>query len=313
MIRATPMNIDVMPIDDGKWGPDAHGRYGEFGGRFVPETLMAAVTELGEVYDEIRSERGFWETLWQSLTQYVGRPSPLYRADRLSKRVGGATIYLKREDLNHTGAHKINNTMGQLLLAQRMGKRRIIAETGAGQHGVATATAAACCGLECVVYMGTEDVRRQKLNVFRMELLGARVVSVSDGQRTLKDAINAAMRDWMATSDHTHYVIGSVMGPHPYPRMVRDFQTVIGKETKVQMVEVTGRAPDCVVACVGGGSNAAGIFAPFLDDRGVRLIGVEAGGESLTPGRHAATLSVGAPGVLHGMHTYVLQNADGQT
>ncbi|RME38763.1 MAG: pyridoxal-phosphate dependent enzyme, partial [Planctomycetota bacterium] len=229
---------------------------------------MAAVTELADAYSRVRTERTFWEEWHRLLVQYAGRPSPLYRADRLSRRLGGATIFLKREDLNHTGAHKINNTLGQVLLAQRMGKQRIIAETGAGQHGVATATAAACCGLECVVYMGAEDVRRQRLNVFRMELLGAKVVAVHDGQRTLKDAINAAMRDWMGSSDGTAYVIGSVMGPHPYPQMVRDFQSIIGKETKAQMVRETGRLPDLLIACVGGGSNAAGMFAPFLDDRG---------------------------------------------
>ena len=307
------MNIDIMPPDDSRWGPDARGRFGEFGGQFVPETLMAAVTELDEAYQVVRTERSFWEQLHRLLTDYVGRPSPVYHARRLSKKFGGAQIYLKREDLNHTGAHKINNTMGQVLLTQRMGKRRVIAETGAGQHGVATATAAAACGLECVVYMGSEDTRRQKLNVFRMELLGTKVVPVETGQKTLKDAINAAMRDWLGTSDHTHYVIGSVMGPHPYPRMVRDFQSIIGRETKAQMAEKTGRLPDCIVACVGGGSNAAGIFAPFLDDEGVRLVGVEAAGESLKSGRHAATLSVGAPGILHGMHTYVLQDDDGQT
>jgi len=244
---------------------------------------------------------------------YVGRPSPLYFAARLTEHTAGARIYLKREDLNHTGAHKINNTMGQLRLTQLMNKTRVIAETGAGQHGVATATAAACCGIECVVYMGAEDVRRQRLNVFRMELLGARVVSVETGQCTLKDAINESMRDWMGSSDQTHYVIGSVMGPHPYPQMVRDFQSIVGKETRAQALEQLGRLPDCVVACVGGGSNAAGMFAPLLDDAGVRLVGVEAAGEKLHEGRHAATLSEGRPGVLHGMHTYVLQDADGQT
>ena len=308
------MNIDIMPSIAARWEPDERGRFGPYGGCFVPETLMAAVTELANAYRAVRQDRAFWEQLGQYLTHYVGRPSPLYYAARLSKKLGGPSIYLKREDLNHTGAHKINNTLGQVLLAQRMGKRRVIAETGAGQHGVATATAAACCGLECVVFMGSEDVRRQKLNVFRMELLGATVVPIDEGQRTLKDAINAAMRDWMGTSDHTLYVIGSVMGPHPYPQMVRDLQSVIGRETKAQMIERIGRLPDCVVACVGGGSNAAGMFTAFLDDEEVTLIGVEAAGEGVDrPGRHAATLSVGAPGVLHGMHTYVLQDADGQT
>jgi len=312
-LEGSNVNIDIMPGLTPRWEPDAAGRFGPFGGSFVPETLMAAVTQLQRVYAEVRRDHAFWSQLHRSLTQYVGRPSPLYHAERLSREIGGARIYLKREDLNHTGAHKINNTLGQLLLTQRMGKRRVIAETGAGQHGVATATAAACCGMECVVYMGAEDIRRQKLNVFRMELLGARVVSVETGQRTLKDAINEALRDWLATSEHTHYVIGSVMGPHPYPQMVRDFQCIVGKETKAQALDATGRLPDCVVACVGGGSNAAGIFAPFLDDEAVELVGVEAAGEKLVPGRHAATLTAGAPGIIHGMHTYVLQDDDGQT
>jgi len=307
------MQINIMPTTNTRWDPDATGRFGAFGGRFVPETLMAAVIELGEFYAQVRTDRGFWEELHQLLTTYVGRPSPLYFASRLSEQLGGAKVYLKREDLNHTGAHKINNTMGQLLLTRRMGKKRVIAETGAGQHGVATATAAAHFGLECTVYMGAEDIRRQKLNVFRMELLGAKVISVDTGQKTLKDAINAAMRDWMATSDQTHYVIGSVMGPHPYPLMVRDFQSIVGRETKVQALEQIGKLPDGVVACVGGGSNAAGIFSAFLDDASVKLIGVEAAGEGLTPGRHAATLTAGSPGVLHGMRTYVLQDDDGQT
>jgi tryptophan synthase beta chain len=311
-VKSPAKKFDIMPRSS-RWDPDANGRFGEFGGRFVPETLMAAVIELGEVYAQVRTDRAFWEELNDLFRNYVGRPSPLYHAARLSDRLGGARIYLKREDLNHTGAHKINNTMGQLLLTQRMRKRRVIAETGAGQHGVATATAAAHFGLECVVYMGAEDIRRQKLNVFRMELLGAKVVSVETGQKTLKDAINAAMRDWMATSDHTNYVIGSVMGPHPYPLMVRDFQSVVGRETKAQMLEATGRLPDYVVGCVGGGSNAAGIFSAFLDDNGVRLIGVEAAGEGLRPGRHAATLTAGRPGILHGMRTYVLQDSEGQT
>jgi len=307
------MNIEISPPDEGRWGPTAHGRFGDFGGTFVPETLMTAVIQLADAYRQARADRAFWQELYALLTAYVGRPSPLYHATRLSRRLGGAQIYLKREDLNHTGAHKINNTLGQTLLARRMGKRRIIAETGAGQHGVAAATAAASFGLECVVYMGAEDVRRQELNVFRMQLLGARVESVADGQATLKDAINAAMRDWMSSSDRTHYAIGSVMGPHPYPRMVRDFQSIVGRETKAQILECTGRLPDYVVACVGGGSNAAGIFSAFLDDAGVHLLGVEAAGEGLGSGRHAATLSVGAPGILHGMYTYVLQDADGQT
>jgi tryptophan synthase beta chain len=274
---------------------------------------MPAVLQLQEAYALARVDPSFWDAWHAMLAEYVGRPSPVYHAKRLSRELGGAQIHLKREDLNHTGAHKINNTLGQILLTRKMGKRRVIAETGAGQHGVATATAAACFGLECVVYMGAEDVRRQKLNVFRMELLGARVVSVDTGQQTLKDAINAAMRDWMSSSDHTHYVIGSVMGPHPYPQMVRDFQCIVGTETRAQMLERTGRLPDYVVACVGGGSNAAGMFHPFLDDSDVELVGVEAAGESMKPGRHAATLAAGSPGILHGMYTYVLQDEDGQT
>lgn len=302
-----------MPSGDAKWEPTPDGRFGRFGGCYVPETLMASVTELAEAYAAVRSEQSFWAELHETLVHYVGRPSPLYSASRLAQRCGGAQILLKREDLNHTGAHKINNTLGQVLLARRLGKRRIIAETGAGQHGVATATACACFGLECVVYMGAEDVRRQKLNVFRMELLSARVVAVETGQKTLKDAINAAMRDWMGSSDHTHYVIGSVMGPHPYPQMVRDFQAVVGREARAQSLAQLGKLPDLVTACVGGGSNAAGIFHAFLDDASVRLVGVEAAGENLKPGRHAATLSAGSPGIIHGMHTYVLQDEDGQT
>ena len=307
------MHIDAIPPDNTRWGPDAFGRFGDFGGCYVPETLMRAVMELEDAYRKVRRQPAFWEELHRLLGSYVGRPSPLYLAARLSSELGGARIYLKREDLNHTGAHKINNTLGQVLLARHMGKRRIIAETGAGQHGVATATAAACFGLECVVYMGAEDIRRQNLNVFRMELLGATVISVDTGQATLKDAINAALRNWMATSDHTHYVIGSVMGPHPYPQMVRDFQSIIGRETRSQILEITGRLPDQIVACVGGGSNAAGVFTAFLDDTGVELVGVEAAGEGLHTNRHAATLAAGAPGILHGMCTYVLQDSDGQT
>ena len=307
------MKIDLLPSANSRWNPDAHGRFGEFGGQFVPETLMAAVLQLQDVYAKVRVDHAFWENLHARLVTYVGRPSPLYHAERLSERLGGAAIYLKREDLNHTGAHKINNTLGQVLLAKQMAKQRIIAETGAGQHGVATATAAACFGLECVVYMGAEDIRRQRLNVFRMELLGARVVSVDSGQKTLKDAINAAMRDWMGTSEHTHYVIGSVMGPHPYPQMVRDFQAIIGRETRAQILDATGKLPDRVVACVGGGSNAAGMFTGFLDDDEVALIGVEAAGEDMKPNRHAATISAGVPGILHGMRTLVLQDEHGQT
>lgn len=292
--------------------PDPHGRYGAFGGQFVPETLMGALEELEQAYVSARTDAAFWTELDDGLRDFAGRPSKLYYARRWSESTGGRRIYLKREDLNHTGAHKINNTLGQVLLARRMGKRRIIAETGAGQHGVATATAAAAYGLECVVYMGAEDVRRQRLNVYRMQLLGARVVSVESGQRTLKDAINEALRDWMESVGETHYVIGSVMGPHPFPMIVRDLQAVIGRETRTQVLEREGRLPDCVIACVGGGSNAAGMFHPFIDDTPVRLIGVEAGGES-RPGRHAATIAHGRPGVLHGMQTLVLQDADGQT
>jgi tryptophan synthase beta chain len=293
--------------------PDARGRFGPFGGQYVPETLMAAVEQLASAYDEVQRDESFWLELDALLRTYAGRPSPLTFAQRLTERLGGARIYLKREDLNHTGAHKINNTLGQALLTRRMGKSRIIAETGAGQHGVATATAAARFGLECVVYMGAEDVRRQKLNVFRMELLGARCVPVETGQKTLKDAINAAMRDWMASCDDTHYVIGSVMGPHPFPVMVRDFQSIVGRELRAQMIALEGRLPDCVICCVGGGSSAAGIFAPLVPEKAVRLIGVEAGGTGVGTGMHAATLSAGRPGVLHGMETYVLQDDDGQT
>src|SRR5438309_802814 len=271
--------------------PDVHGRFGPYGGRYVPETLMFALRQLTEQYEQAREDPEFQRQFAYYLRQYVGRPSPLYFAERLTKEAGGARIYLKREDLNHTGAHKINNCIGQALLAQRMGKPRIIAETGAGQHGVATATAAALFGLKCQVYMGEEDVRRQRLNVFKMKALGSGVRSVESGSRTLRDAINEAMRDWMATVETTHYIIGSVVGPHPFPTMVRDFQSVIGRETKAQCLEKVGRLPDAVVACVGGGSNAAGIFAPFADERSVALIGVEAGGRGTNRGQHAATLS----------------------
>src|SRR5437879_561753 len=258
--------------------PDAHGRFGPYGGRFVPETLMHALRQLTEQYERARDDTEFQQQFEYYLRQYVGRPTPLYMTERLTKEAGGARIFLKREDLNHTGAHKINNCIGQALLARRMGKPRLIAETGAGQHGVATATAAALFGFDCQVYMGAEDVRRQRLNVFKMRALGAEVISVESGSRTLRDAINEALRDWMATVEHTHYIIGSVVGPHPFPMMVRDFQSVIGNETRAQCLEQVGRLPDAVVACVGGGSNAAGMFAPFLDDASVELIGVEAGG-----------------------------------
>ncbi|MBU0639719.1 MAG: tryptophan synthase subunit beta [Planctomycetes bacterium] len=289
------------------------GRFGPFGGQYVPEVLMGAIGQLEAEYEQAQRDPAFWFELDGYLRDYAGRPSPLYLARRLTAHCGGAKIYLKREDLNHTGAHKINNTLGQTLLARRMGKRRVIAETGAGQHGVATATAAAVLGLDCCVYMGAEDVRRQALNVYRMRLLGAECVTVRSGQQTLKDAINEAMRDWMGSVEHTHYVIGSVMGPHPFPTIVRDFQTVIGRELREQIMAAERRLPDVVVACVGGGSNAAGIFYPLINESAVRLIGVEAAGEGLSSGRHAATLAQGRPGVLHGMHTVVLQDDDGQT
>jgi len=288
-----------------------HGRFGPYGGRYVPETLIAALDELADLYDSVRDDASFWAELDGILRDYVGRPTPLSSADRLSQEVG-ARVLFKREDLNHTGAHKINNTVGQALLAMRMGKRRIIAETGAGQHGVATATVCARFGLECVVYMGAEDVERQALNVYRMRLLGARVVPVESGTRTLKDATNEALRDWVTSVTTTHYIIGSVVGPDPYPRMVRDFQSVIGRESRAQVLERFGRLPRTVVACVGGGSNAMGIFAGFLDDGQVELIGVEGAGEGIASGRHSATLRVGRPGVLHGSLSYLLQDADGQ-
>jgi tryptophan synthase beta chain len=289
------------------------GRFGPFGGQYVPEVLMGAIRQLEHEYEQAKADPAFWAELNDLLTHYAGRPSALYKCRRLSEHAGGAAIYLKREDLNHTGAHKINNTLGQGLLTRRMGKRRVIAETGAGQHGVATATACAMLGLEGVIYMGAEDVRRQALNVYRMRLLGSQCIPVETGQKTLKDAINEAMRDWMGSVEHTHYIIGSVMGPHPFPTIVRDFQSVIGRETREQMLAREGKLPDVVVACVGGGSNAAGIFYPFVEDAGVRLVGVEAAGEGLSGHRHAATISRGKPGVLHGMLTYVLQDDDGQT
>jgi tryptophan synthase beta chain len=293
--------------------PDALGRFGAFGGRFVPETLMDALQKLTVAYEEAIGDPPFRAKLEGYYRDYVGRPSPLFLAERLTEMAGGADIYLKREDLNHTGAHKINNALGQVLIAKRMNKTRVIAETGAGQHGVATATACALTGLECTVYMGEEDIRRQKLNVFNMKSLGAQVVPVTTGSRTLRDATNEAMRDWMGTSDQTHYTIGSVVGPHPFPRIVRDFQSVIGRETRQQCGERLGRLPDAVVACVGGGSNAAGMFYPFIDDEPVELIGAEAGGRGLTAGEHAASLTLGRPGVLHGSFSYVLQDDDGQT
>jgi tryptophan synthase beta chain len=305
----------VDPAADHGWSsvPDGLGHYGPFGGRFVPEALVTAVDELAVAYDEARLDPAFTAELDGLLASYAGRPTPVSEAHRLTERIGGARLLLKREDLAHTGSHKINNVLGQCLLTRRMGKTRVIAETGAGQHGVATATACALLGLECVVYMGEEDTRRQALNVARMRLLGAEVVPVMSGSRTLKDAINEAMRDWVATVEHTHYCIGSVMGPHPFPMMVRDFQRIIGVEAREQVLTITGALPDAVVACVGGGSNAMGIFHPFIPDASVALIGCEAGGDGLATGRHAAAIAGGGPGVLHGMRSYFLQDSDGQT
>jgi len=292
--------------------PDEKGYFGDYGGRFVPETLIPALDQLAEAYRVARADPDFQREFEYYLREYAGRPTPLYFAERLTKRIGGGRIYLKREDLCHTGAHKINNTIGQVLLAVRMGKKRIIAETGAGQHGVASATAAAMFGLSCDVYMGTEDIRRQKLNVLRMRLLGARVIPVKSGSRTLKDATNDALRDWMASFEDTHYIIGSVVGPHPFPMMVRDFQSVIGREAREQILEKEARLPDCLVACVGGGSNSLGLWTAFLDDAAVKIVGVEAGGYGSALGQHAATLMHGRPGVLHGSKSYVLQDEDGQ-
>lgn len=292
--------------------PDERGHFGAYGGVFVAETLMPALAELRTAYAEAQSDPAFREEFAHELKHYVGRPSPVYLARRWSEILGGAQIYLKREDLNHTGAHKVNNCIGQALLARRMGKPRVIAETGAGQHGVATATVAARYGMECVVYMGAEDIKRQAANVYRMKLLGATVVPVESGSRTLKDALNEAMRDWVTNVGNTFYIIGTVAGPHPYPMMVRDFQAVIGEECLTQMPELAGRQPDAVIACVGGGSNAMGIFHPYISVPGVRLIGVEAGGHGMDTGRHAASLTAGRPGVLHGNRTYLLQDANGQ-
>ena len=294
------------------WADGMSGRFGDFGGRFVPETLVTALDELIGVYGEAAADPAFWDELGALWRDFVGRPTPLYRADRLGEAAGGVRVYLKREDLNHTGAHKINNSLGQVLLARRMGKSRIIAETGAGQHGVATATACALFGMECIVYMGEEDVRRQALNVYRMNLLGAEVRAVSSGTRTLKDATNEAIRHWVTHVRDTHYIIGSVVGPDPYPRMVRDFQSVIGRESRAQFLEVEGRLPAAVVACVGGGSNAIGMFHPFVGDEGVELVGVEAAGDGVDTPRHAATLTAGKPGVLHGCLSYLLQDEAGQ-
>lgn len=292
--------------------PDGHGHFGIYGGMFVADTLVSALKQLEQAYAQYRFEPDFLTELQAELKDYVGRPNPLYYAERLTQQIGGARIYLKREDLNHTGAHKINNTVGQALLAKRMGKKRIIAETGAGQHGVASATVAAKLGLECVVYMGAEDIKRQAMNVYRMKLLGAEVVPVVSGSKTLKDALNEAMRDWVSHIDDTFYIIGTVAGPHPYPQIVRDFQTVIGIEAKAQCLEKTGRLPDALVACIGGGSNAMGLFYPFLDDTDVAIYGVEAAGKGLDTGEHSASLIAGKPGILHGNRTYLLCDKYGQ-
>jgi tryptophan synthase beta chain len=303
--------VAEQPVDYHAY-PDAQGRFGRYGGRFVAETLVGPLEELAAAYDAARIDPAFVHAFEEDLAHYVGRPSPIYEAARLSAHVGGARILLKREDLNHTGAHKINNTIGQALLASRMGKTRIIAETGAGQHGVASATVAARLGLECVVYMGATDIERQKINVYRMKLLGADVVPVTSGSATLKDALNEAMRDWVTNIAGTFYIIGTVAGPDPYPRMVRDFNAVVGREARAQMLAEYGRLPDVVTACVGGGSNAIGVFHAFLNDRGVRLVGAEAAGEGIASGRHAASIAAGRPGVLHGNRTYVLCDDDGQ-
>jgi len=297
---------------DYKAFPDQNGHFGRFGGRFVSETLMAALDELDVMYRRLKDDPQFQADFDYDLAHYVGRPSPLYLAERWTKQLGGARIWLKREDLNHTGAHKVNNTIGQALLAKHMGKKRVIAETGAGQHGVASATVAARLGLECHVFMGEEDIRRQRLNVYRMKLLGANVVPVTSGSRTLKDAMNEAMRDWVTNVDDTFYIIGTVAGPHPYPMLVRDFQSVIGREARAQSLKQAGKLPDALVACVGGGSNAIGLFHPFLDDRDVAMYGVEAGGDGIDTGRHAAPLSAGRPGVLHGNRTYLMEDDNGQ-
>lgn len=292
--------------------PDERGHYGDFGGRYVPETLMQAIIELEEAYKEATNDPAFLDELNYYLTDYIGRENPLYFARNLTKKLGGAKIYLKREDLNHTGAHKINNTIGQALLAARMGKKKVVAETGAGQHGVATATVSALLNLECVIFMGEEDIRRQKLNVFRMELLGAKVIGVSQGSGTLKDAVNEALRYWVANVEDTHYIMGSVLGPHPFPQIVRDFQSVIGTETKKQMLAKEGKLPEAVVACIGGGSNAMGMFYPFINDQDVKLYGVEAAGSGLDTDKHAASLTKGSVGVLHGSKMYLLQDEAGQ-
>lgn len=305
------MTIDINPELYAQV-PDEHGRFGVYGGKFVAETLMSALAELEALYDSLKDDPVFLREFDTDLAHYVGRPSPLYEASRWSDDIGGGRIYLKREDLNHTGAHKVNNTIGQALLAKYMGKKRVIAETGAGQHGVASATVAARLGLECHVFMGEEDVRRQALNVYRMKLLGANVVPVTSGSKTLKDAMNEALRDWVTNVDDTFYIIGTVAGPHPYPMLVRDFQSVIGREARAQSLAMTGKLPDALVACVGGGSNAIGLFHPFLADHEVAMYGVEAGGKGVSSGEHAAPLSAGTPGVLHGNRTYLMQDENGQ-
>ncbi len=304
-------NEKAQPIDYAAV-PDDKGRYGEYGGRFVSETLIMALDELEASYNKLSADPGFQKEFDEDLAHYVGRPSPLYYAERWSQQMGGAQIYLKREDLNHTGAHKVNNTIGQALLAKYSGKKRIIAETGAGQHGVATATVAARLGMECQVFMGEDDVKRQSLNVYRMKLLGAEVIPVTSGSKTLKDAMNEAMRDWVTNVDDTFYIIGTVAGPHPYPQLVRDFQSVIGREARAQCLEMTGTLPDALVACVGGGSNAIGLFHPFLEDESVSIYGVEAGGYGVETGQHAAPLTAGMPGILHGNRTYLMQDENGQ-
>ena len=303
---------DIQIDDYFKNYPDELGHFGPYGGRFVGETLMGAIYELEEAYKQYKNDPNFQAEMDKDLADFVGRPSPIYHAENWTKKLGGAQIYLKREDLNHTGAHKVNNTIGQALLAKRMGKTRIIAETGAGQHGVATATVAARLGMECVVYMGAEDVERQAMNVYRMKLLGAEVVPVQSGSKTLKDALNEALRDWVTNVDDTFYIIGTVAGPHPYPAMVRDFQSVIGREARQQMINTTGKLPDTLVACIGGGSNAIGLFYPFIEDESVAMIGVEGAGHGLKTGQHSAPLSAGTPGVLHGNRTYLIQDAAGQ-
>ncbi len=304
--------MSAMPLSDYHAFPDANGHFGRYGGRFVADTLMEPIAELAAAYDAAKADPAFQQAFDRDLAHYVGRPSPIYHAERLSEAVGGARILLKREDLNHTGAHKINNTVGQALLASRMGKTRIIAETGAGQHGVASATVAARLGLECVVYMGATDIERQKINVYRMRLLGARVVPVTSGSATLKDALNEAMRDWVSNVRDTFYIIGTVAGPDPYPRMVRDFNAIVGREARAQMLAEYGRLPDAITACVGGGSNAIGLFHAFLNDADVRIVGAEAAGDGIDTGRHAASIAAGRPGVLHGNRTYVICDDDGQ-